>query len=125
MKRLTFSILGILVLAGFAAAQPAKAAGEDVAAALKGLEEKWEQAQLKGDAAALGALLANGFVSTSNTGEVHNKTETLDRLKSGALKLRTEKGKPFDEAERFTDTWVKRAGQWRCVASQGTLIKKK
>ena len=118
---------------------------------MKGLEEKWEQAQLKGDAAALGALLANGFVSTSNTGEVHNKTEILDRLKSGALKLQTsklddlrvmvfgdaavvvghwqgkgtEKGKPFDEAERFTDTWVKRAGQWRCVASQGTLIKKK
>jgi len=35
-----------------------------------------------------------------------------------------EKGKPFNDVERFTDTWVKQGGQWRCVASQGSLVKK-
>lgn len=122
-KELTFSMLGTVVLAGLAAAQPAKAASEDVAAALKGLEEKWVQAQLKGDTDALGAVLADGFVSTT--------------MKSGALKVQsskvddmrvmvfgdaaravgrwrgkgTEKGKAFDDDERFTDTWIKQDGQ--------------
>ena len=29
----------------------------------------------------------------------------------------TKDGKPFDRMFRFTDTWVKRGGQWQCVAS--------
>lgn len=151
MKMLMYSTLGVLLLAGSAVAQPKKAAGEDVAATLKALEEKWVQAQLKGDAAALGSVLAEGFVSTTSTGELRTKAETLDMVKSGALKLQsskldemrvmvfgdaavvigrwqgkgTEKGKPLDDTERFTDTWIKQGGQWRCVASQGTLVKKK
>jgi ketosteroid isomerase-like protein len=151
MKMLMYSTLGVLLLAGSAVAQPKKAAGEDVATTLKALEEKWVQAQLKGDVAALGSVLADGFVSTGSTGELRSKAETLDMLKSGALKLQTskiddlrvmvfgdaavvigrwqgkgtEKGKPLDDTERFTDTWIKQGGQWRCVASQGTLVKKK
>lgn len=35
------------------------------------------------------------------------------------------KGKPMDFTEQFTDTWVKMPkGQWQCVASHGTNIKK-
>jgi ketosteroid isomerase-like protein len=37
----------------------------------------------------------------------------------------TAKGKPVDGSVRWTDTWIKRAGQWQCVASQGTMIAKK
>jgi ketosteroid isomerase-like protein len=34
-------------------------------------------------------------------------------------------GKPFDEHERWTDTWVKMPnGQWQCVATQVSPIKK-
>jgi ketosteroid isomerase-like protein len=37
----------------------------------------------------------------------------------------TDSGKPFDVQERWTDTWVKLPnGQWQCVASHGTPIKK-
>ena len=34
----------------------------------------------------------------------------------------TAKGKPYSRRARFTDSWVKRNGQWKCVASQSTLI---
>ena len=34
-----------------------------------------------------------------------------------------EKGKPVDTTERFTDTYVRQNGQWKCVASQGSTIK--
>jgi len=33
-------------------------------------------------------------------------------------------GKPFDNNERWTDTWMKMpTGKWQCVASQATPIK--
>jgi ketosteroid isomerase-like protein len=35
----------------------------------------------------------------------------------------TEKGKPFEEVERFTDTYVKTGGQWKCVASHSSTMK--
>lgn len=150
MKKVTSSILGILMLAGFAAAPAKAAAAEDAATAIKALEEKWVQAQLKGDSVALAAVLADGFVSTGSTGEMRTKAEVVGNLKSGVSKFETgklfdlrvmvygdaavaigrwegkgsEKGKPFNDVERFTDTWVKQGGQWRCVASQGTLVKK-
>ena len=36
----------------------------------------------------------------------------------------TSGGKPFDTDMRFTDTFVKRAGEWRIVAAQVTRIEK-
>jgi ketosteroid isomerase-like protein len=34
-------------------------------------------------------------------------------------------GKPVSVHERYTDTWVKLAGgQWRCVATHGSVIAK-
>jgi hypothetical protein len=32
------------------------------------------------------------------------------------------KGKKYVRRVRFTDTWIKQNGVWRCVASQNTLI---
>ena len=34
----------------------------------------------------------------------------------------TDDGKPFVHRGRFTDTWVKLNGEWKCVANQETLI---
>jgi len=34
----------------------------------------------------------------------------------------TTKGKAYTRRARFTDTWVKRDGKWKCVASQSTMI---
>jgi len=37
----------------------------------------------------------------------------------------TYKGKDISGTGRFTDTFVKRNGKWRCVATQGTMISQK
>ena len=37
----------------------------------------------------------------------------------------TEQDKPFDEVERFTDTYVKTGGEWKCVASHSSPMKAK
>ena len=141
-------VLGLLIVCAGAIAQQKPAVGGDEAA-LKAIEEKWDAANLKGDAAALGAIFADTFISTSSEGKVRTKAEMLAQLKSGEMKYQTskvddmkvfvygdaavvngrwkakfvEKGKTVDATERFTDTYVRQGGQWRCVASQGSTIK--
>lgn len=143
MKLIASSILGLLMMFGGAIA----ASGDE--AALKALEEKWDAASTKNDAAALGAILGDKFISTSAEGKVRGKAEVLSRMKSGEVKYQaskvddmnvfvygdaavvngrwkgkfTEKGKPMETTERFTDTFVRQNGQWKCVASQGSTIK--
>jgi len=130
-----------------AAQQKAAPAGDE--AAIRALEEKWDAANLKGDAAALDGLFADSFITTDAEGKVRTKAEVVAALKSGDVKYQaaksdeikiyltgdtaivsgrwrgkfTEKGKPMDISERFTDTWVKRNGQWRCIASHGSSLK--
>ena len=148
MRMTAACVLGFLMLWGGAIAQQKPAVGGDEAA-LKAIEEKWDAANLKGDAAALGAIFADTFISTSSEGKVRTKTEMLAQLKSGEIKYQTskvddmkvfvygdaavvngrwkakfvEKGKTVDTSERFTDTYIRQNGQWRCVASQGSTIK--
>jgi ketosteroid isomerase-like protein len=146
MKIIVSSILGCLMMFGSAMAQP-KAGGDE--AALKALEEKWDAASLKNDAAGLGGILADSFVGTSTEGKLRTKAETLARMKTGEVKYQsakvddmkvsvygdaavvvgrwkgkfTEKGKPMDVTERFTDTFVRQNGQWKCVASHSSTLK--
>lgn len=148
MRMIIAGVLGLLMVCSGALAQQKSAAGGDEAA-LKAIEEKWDAANLKGDAAALGAIFAETFISTSSEGKVRTKAEILAQLKSGEMKYQTskmddmkvflygdaavvngrwkgkfvEKGKTVDATERFTDTYVRQSGQWRCVASHGSTIK--
>lgn len=118
-------------------------------AALKALEEKWDAANLKGDGAAMGSILADRFITTNSDGKTRTKAEVLAQLKSGETKYQTskvedmkvylygdaaivsgrwkgkftEKGKQLEINERFTDTYIRERGQWRCVASHGSTIK--
>src|SRR6266403_3864341 len=141
------SVLCLLMVWGGAIAQQKPAGGDE--AALKALEEKWDAANLKGDTATLSAIFVDTFISTSNEGKARTKAEILAQLKSGEVKYETskvedmkvfvygdaavvngrwkakfvEKGKPVDTAERFTDTYVRQNGQWRCVASHSSTIK--
>jgi len=127
------------------------AQGEDVAAQLKALENAWSDAVLKHDAAALDAILDDSLVETNSVGTVSNKAKDLADLKAGEPKLEsfsldnmkvhvygnaavvtgrfalkgTDKGKDISGTGRFTDTFVKRNGKWRCVASQAALISQK
>jgi ketosteroid isomerase-like protein len=148
MMKVAISTLGILLLCGSALAQPKPAAAGDEAA-LRAIEEKWDSASLKGDVAALGAIYADSFVTTDTDGKVRTKAEVLARVKSGEVKYSaakaddlkiyvygdaavvngrwtgkfTENGKPMSAVERFTDTFVRQNGQWRCVASHSSTIK--
>ncbi len=142
MKKSLICFVGVLVLATAAWSQSTEKA---VAA----LELQWLQSQKTNNVDLLTPLLAEKFINTSSDGKVTGKSETLAEYKTskwssaentdvkvavygdaavatGTYKGKgTDSGKPFDVAERWTDTWIKMpGGQWQCVASQTTPIKK-
>ena len=145
MKRSIWVVAVLVLLAGYALASP-KA---DDAAAVKGLEEKWTVAASKNDAAAVGSILADSVTSSGSDGTMRNKAEMLAAMKdrkyesaveeelkvsvygdaavaTGIWRAKgTEQDKPFDEVERFTDTYVKTGGEWKCVASHSSPMKAK
>jgi ketosteroid isomerase-like protein len=111
------------------------------------LEEAWAKAVVKRDAATFRRLLASGFTYTEDdrmqTGaqlmrdivsgsdsvtEAHNEAmETHSfgntMIVTGWLAMRGRSGgKPFDRRYRFTDTWLKRGGQWQIIAAQDYLV---
>ncbi len=120
----------------------------DVASTVKRLENKWQAAIREHDVKALNDLLASDFVGTSSTGKVGSKYTLISALRKDkntytsvaarSMSVRTPsddtaivtgvtreagmtpEGKRFKSSRRFTDTWVKRKGKWRCVASQTT-----
>src|SRR5687768_9033413 len=60
------------------------AAGDE--AAIRALEERWDTANLKGDAAALDALFADNFVSTDSEGRVRTKAEIVGAVRAKNIK---------------------------------------
>lgn len=144
MKR-SIWVVGILVLlAGNAFTNPK---ADSDAQAVKGLEEKWAAAASKNDAAAVALILAESITWIGSDGTLQNKAEFLAAMKDRNYKSAvvedlkvsvygdaavaigiwrangTEKGKSFDEVDRFTDTFVKTGGQWKCVASHSSATK--
>src|SRR5664279_4757921 len=144
MKKTLICLLGMLALATAAWSQT-----ETAEKAVAAQEQQWLQAQKTNNVDLLAPLLADKFVNTSSEGKVTGKSETLAEYKTtkwesaenadvkvtvyGEAAIATgvyngkgtRSGKPFDVHERWTDTWVKLAyGQWQCVASQTSPIKK-
>jgi ketosteroid isomerase-like protein len=108
------------------------------------LERSWCSATLKGDVATVSAILADDYTDVVlNTGAVAYKAQTLAEIKPhkatvcevDMLQIRiygdaavvigraTEKSARFTGQYRYTDTYIRRDGHWRCVASQSTEIK--
>jgi ketosteroid isomerase-like protein len=113
------------------------------------LENKWLQSQKTNNTDLVAPLLADTFVSTGNDGKVSNKTQMLATAKAskytsaeyedvkitvygdvaiatgGFLGKGTDAaGKPMDNHERWTDTWVKMpSGKWQCVATHSSTVK--
>ena len=122
----------------------------DIGAAVKQMENRWQAAIPNHDVSRLNALLAPDFIGTSATGRVGSKATLLSELRrdknsytsveASGMSVRTSgadtaivtgvtreagttpDGKRFRNARRFTDTWVKRKGKWRCIASQTTAL---
>lgn len=138
-------VLAVLLLLGVGACT--KVYAQSDAATIKAMEEKWAVAVSKNDDDAVAALVAENATAIGSDGTMRNKKEMLASMKdrkyesateediqvqvygnaavaTGVWRAKgTEKGKPFSEVERFTDTYVKIDGQWKCVATQSSAMK--
>ena len=118
-----------------------------VASEIKALEKQWEAAF--NDPAVIEKCVADDFVGTSPNGEIMSQKDLLRLAKenpgtpphttardldvhfqgadlavvTGAADQlnRNRAGQVVQYGSRFTDTWVKRDGTWKCVASQSML----
>jgi ketosteroid isomerase-like protein len=139
--------LGLLVTAPVGVT--AQAPGGDAEKVVAGLEQQWLKSQQTNNPDLLAPLLADKFVSTDGEGKVTTKSEALAEMKAtkfssaeyenlkvtvfGDTAVATggfrgkgtdASGKPMDEHERWTDTWVKMpGGKWQCVATHYSEIK--
>jgi len=108
-----------------------------------GLENKWNAAYQRGDVAAMDSLLADDFIITVEDGSTfskagyiaHNGNSTVhvEISDMSDLKVRlhgmtavvtgayhekgTEKGKPYEYHDRFTDVWVNNNRRWQLIVS--------
>jgi ketosteroid isomerase-like protein len=140
-------LIGLLSL-GSAAVSQAQTSGA-TEKAVAALENQWLQSQKTNNPDLVAPLLADKMVATDNEGKVTNKTQMLAESKArkyasaeyenvqvtvfGATAIATggfrgkgtdASGKPFDEHDQWTDTWVKMPnGKWQCVATHTSPIK--
>lgn len=112
------------------------------------LESAWNQAEVEHDNKAMSLLLADSFQYTDFDGTFMNKNQWLEVVRksvdqyeelgnSGMLvhiygnvaivtggyrqRLKNKKNAAV-RLGRFTDVWVLQYGQWKCVASQSTIV---
>ncbi len=116
---------------------------------LRKLNAEYDQAIMRGDAAALDRIFADEFIYTNPRAEVLDKAQQLAALTSGAGKLEGAKsddvririygetavmtgrftaraqsgGQTEMIEERYTAVWVRRDVRWQLVAEQGNLKK--
>ena len=121
-----------------------------ITAIIRELENKWEASVISHDSSVANLLLADDYVGVSSKGKVLSKAALLEEIKSDTdvydsainanldvrvanatlvivtgvahEKGKSKGGKSFDRSFRFTDTWTKRSGQWRCTASQSMKL---
>lgn len=77
------------------------------------LEQAWRAALLHRDAAALESLLSDDYIGISPNGTLQSKDETVDDLRSGALR--------FTEL-RLSDRRVRFYGQTALVTSRAEVV---
>jgi hypothetical protein len=112
---------------------------------LKEIEDKMTGASIKGDKTTLNGVLADDYSATGADGQFYNRTQTLYSTEptpsvtswsvdNARLLSRSETSATLSavitfrsessiERQQITDTFVKRDGRWRLLASQSTLLK--
>lgn len=121
-------------------------------AALKDMENRWEAAYASHDVSVPQSFVANDFVGVSPKFKMTNRSsllsdfkkdkDTYQSAKNESLRVTTfgpnvavvtgrarekgtgKDGKAFDRTYYFTDTWMQRGGQWQCIASQASEMRK-
>jgi len=142
-----FCMVLLLLTVPQASTQGAASTPEDQSRILT-LELAWNHAVQEKDVKALEMLIAPEMVYIEFDDTLMNRAEYLASVASRSVQAEqilcesmvvhlygpvalvsgvyretgVKNGKPYLHRERFTDTWVLRAGNWLCVASQSTLI---
>ena len=137
-----------LLLAALVSSAQTSKPGSEEARQVLALENAWNQAEVKADASGLNLLLGDEFVYTDVNGSFKNRAQWLADVQKEVLRYEQLgnqdqavhiygnaavvtgiyrervhlKGKSVVRRGRFTDTWVKQNGAWKCVASQATLV---
>lgn len=122
-------------------------ANANVAAQLEQIEHKWAEAEVKRQPDMIAPYLEATIVQTNPDGSVSARKEVLESIGKGdpslkAVDLADMKTQSYGDAAvvmgryterhesggrqrsivgRFTDTYVKRGGQWKCVASHDSV----
>jgi ketosteroid isomerase-like protein len=132
------------------AAATASRKGMSTEAALRDMENKWEEAIAKHDTATVESMMSEDFIGVNSknkvggrrfvVSEVKSDKDTFTSAKNEKLEVRMfgkdvavvvgtshekgtgKDGKAFDRTYRYTDTWMNRGGKWQCVASQVALV---
>ena len=150
MKRAASTLFVILTCALVGTVPAGSTPQAEDASKLIAMENLWNQMQLNHDATAMEKMIDENFVLTDYDGSLLNKAQFLASIKDPSVQLTqemsegmklhehgatvivtgatrekgTQNGKPFSHTGRFTDTWMKKSGQWVCVASQLGAISK-
>jgi ketosteroid isomerase-like protein len=126
-----------------------KTAGKNMS--VKDMENAWEAAVGKHDAASVEGFIAADFVGVSSKNKFTDRSDVIGEFKKDkdtyksakneklnvkmfgpnvtvvtgrAREIGTGKdGQAFDRTFLFTDTWMMRGGKWQCVASHISKIK--
>ena len=137
MKPSLSAIVLVLAISSIAFGQYKKGSVEDQ---LIRLDKAWTHAELKGDKKAVGAMIADDYVGTTQRGAIENKTQYLasvvpnaDMVKADEYKvtiygntaIMTHRGTVSGVRNiqfRSTHIWMKRGGKWKIVAHHGSQI---
>ena len=149
MKNPVLTVAVVVALGATSFAQGGKTSNASVEKAINAVEQQWADADVKGDAAKLSALMADDLTDISWDGATSTKAQDVDALRSGKskftevtnsdIKVRsygniavdtgivtlkgTADGKDISGRYAFTDVWKNNGGKWQCVASQITPAK--
>jgi ketosteroid isomerase-like protein len=149
MKKMIFVVILLVTVFPWAQAQKkGTGAASGSSQALIDLENRWVDALVKSDVAAIDSIFADTYVETNEQSQRSDKQAVLAVLKSGDLKLKSIKlsdmrvyaygnaavvtgsaeqagdfkGQPLPGKLIFTDTFVRQNGKWRAVASHRSAI---
>jgi len=148
MKTIATGLFAVIVLATvlFAQERVSVSTGEEIQ--VKQLERAWNEAEARHDMRAVTNIVADTLTYIDFDGSIKNKAEYIKDVTATSYQADhlydegqavtvygsaavvvgiyretgTHLGKKYVHRVRFTDTWIKQSGVWRCVASQSTLI---
>ncbi|HEV2113730.1 MAG TPA: nuclear transport factor 2 family protein [Terriglobales bacterium] len=140
-------VVAVCALAAGLNLAQAQSKPEGPSAKVLALENKWNVAYQKGDISTLNALFADDFIITDETGSTFSKAGYIAHSGDPEIKVEvsdlsdvkirmhgnvavvtgayhekgTNKGKPYEYRDRFTDIWLNSGGNWQLIASQYSI----